>query len=160
MDGMAQLDLPSALMPSLKDRLLDPDSMGTRDHPGYSLGQVLESVRDDLEELLNTRRAYGLPATRYAELARSIATYGLPDLTSIDGSSPAGLDEIGRILEKIIALHEPRLRNVRATLVKASNLDLRVRFHIDAELRVDPAPEVAFESVVELTTGHATIRER
>jgi predicted component of type VI protein secretion system len=37
---------------------------------------------------------------------------------------------------------------------------LRVLFHIDAELRVNPAPAVAFETVLELTTGHASIRER
>ena len=29
---------------------------------------------------------------------------------------------------------------------------------INAELRVDPAPAVAFETVVELTTGHVVIR--
>ena len=57
-------------------------------------------------------------------------------------------------------LHEPRLRNVRATMVKSRGLDLKATFHIDAELRVDPAPPVAFETIVELTTGHASIRER
>ena len=52
-----------------------------------------------------------------------------------------------------------QLRNVRATAVRGRALDLRARFHIDAELRVDPAPRVAFETEVELTTGYATIRE-
>jgi hypothetical protein len=33
-----------------------------------------------------------------------------------------------------------------------------VRFHIDARLNVDPAPEVSFETVVELITGHASIK--
>ncbi len=157
---MAQLDLPSALMPSLKDRLLDPDSMGTSARPGYSLRQILESVRDDLEQLLNTRRSHRVLETEYAELARSIVTYGLPDLTSLDTSTPSNQAEIGHILEQIITLHEPRLRKVRATLVKSRDIEFRVLFHIDAELRVDPAPEVAFETVVELMTGHASIRER
>jgi type VI secretion system protein ImpF len=116
---MAQLDLPSALMPSLKDRLLDPDSMGTREHPGYSLRQILESVRDDLEELLNARRSHRLLETQYPELARSIVSYGLPDLTSIDTSARGNLEEIGHVLENIIALHEPRLFNVRATPVQS-----------------------------------------
>jgi type VI secretion system protein ImpF len=157
---MARFDVPPALMPSLKDRLLDPDSMGTRDRPGYSLQQILESVRDDLEELLNARRSQRALENQYPELARSIAIYGLPDLTSIDTTTPASRAEIGRILEHIITLHEPRLRNVKATLVKAPEVEMRVLFHVDAELRVDPSPEVAFETVVELTTGHASIRQR
>jgi type VI secretion system protein ImpF len=157
---MAQLDLPAVLMPSLKDRLLDPDSMGTRGMPGYSLRQILESVRNDLEDLLNTRRSYQVLGVQYAELARSIVTYGLPDLSSLATSTWGEREEIGLIMEKIIALHEPRLRKVKAKLVRSTDVELRALFHIDAELCVDPAPPVAFETVVELTTGHASIRER
>src|SRR5262249_3336946 len=96
----------------------------------------------------------------YAELARSIVTYGLPDLASLDTSTVGKQEEIGRIIEKIVTLHEPRLRNVRASLVRSRAFELRALCHIDADLQVDPAPAVAFETVVELTTGHATIRER
>jgi type VI secretion system protein ImpF len=157
---MAHLDLPTSLLPSLKDRLLDPDSMGTRGRPGYSLAQILESVRADLDELLNTRRSYQVLETQYAEVARSIVTYGLPDVTLLGATTSAKQEAIGHIIEKIIAQHEPRLRNVRATLVRAHALDMRVVFHIDAELRVDPFPPLDFDAVVELTTGHASIRER
>src|SRR5437588_12553140 len=101
---MAQLDLPSALLPSLKDRLLDPDSIGTRGQPGYSLRQIIDSVRDDLDELLNTRRSYLLLQTEYTELARSIFTYGLPDIVSLGGSTPSQQQAIGQILEQIITL--------------------------------------------------------
>jgi len=156
---MEQLDLPTALLPSLKDRLLDPDSMGTRGQPGYSLRQIINSVRDDLEELLNTRRTNQVLETQLPELARSIFTYGLPDLISIGAATPDKQEAIGRIIENIITQQEPRLRNVHATLLKSPNLSLRLLFHIDAELCVDPAPQMAFETVVELTTGHASIRE-
>jgi type VI secretion system protein ImpF len=146
-------------MPSLKDRLLDPASMGTRGLPGYTLIQLLESVRQDLEDLLNTRRFRKLAEKQYAELAKSIVTYGLPELTSMAFNTPGKQDAIGKVIEKTIALHEPRLRNVHARLVRARAIELRVRFHIDAELRVDPAPRVTFETEVELTTGYASIRE-
>jgi len=156
---MAQLDLPPGLMPSLKDRLLDPDAMGTRALPGYNLEQVLDSVREDLEELLNTRRSFSVLQTRYPELARSIATYGLPDLTSLDTSALAKRDAIGRILEQIIALFEPRLRNIRAVMESPRPNELSATFRINADLRVDPAPPVSFQTVVQLTTGHVAIRE-
>jgi type VI secretion system protein ImpF len=157
---MAQLDLPQALMPSLKDRLLDPDSTGTRGLPGYDLHQILESVREDLEELLNTRCSHKVAEDQHPELSRSIVSYGLPDFASADTSTPGRQEAIGRLIEEIIARHEPRLRNVRATRVTTRALELRALFHIDAELCVDPSPEVAFETVLELTTGHACVRER
>src|SRR5262249_22404324 len=157
---MAQPDLPTVLMPSLKDRLLDPDSIGTRERPGYTLREVIESVREDLEELLNTRRSHKGPGAAYTELENSILTYGLPDVTATDSDSEARLEDIGKVLQKVIAQHEPRLRNVRATMIRKRGFGLRALFNIDAELRLDPAPPVAFETIVELTTGHATIRER
>jgi type VI secretion system protein ImpF len=156
---MAQLDLPQGLLPTLKDRLLDPDSMGTRDMPGYSMDQILESVREDLEELLNTRRPRDFPETQYPELARSVAAYGLTDLSSIDTSTPAKRESIGRILEKTIMQHEPRLHNVRAAMDAPSGLSLSATYQVHAELRVDPAPPVAFQTIVELTTGHVEIRD-
>ena len=33
-----------------------------------------------------------------------------------------------------------------------------MRFHIQARLNVDPSPEVGFETVLELTTGHASVK--
>jgi predicted component of type VI protein secretion system len=83
----------------------------------------------------------------------------MPDLTAFDTSTTGKQEVIGPVIEKIITQHEPRLGNVRATLIRTPGLQLRVRFHIDAELRVDPAPKVAFETIVELTTGHTSVRE-
>ena len=156
---MAQIDLPAGLMPSLKDRLLDPDSMGTPGKPGYNLAQFVESVREDLEDLLNTRRSFGVLERHYAELARSVATYGLPDLTSLDTSTPGKREQLVETIEKIITTHEPRLRNVRAAVIRSRNVDLRAQFHIDAELRANPAPKVTFETFVELVTGHTTVHD-
>jgi type VI secretion system protein ImpF len=156
---MRNLELPPGLLPSLKDRLLDPESMGTLAQPGYTLTQILESVREDLEELLNTRRSFQLPVGQYPELARSCITFGLTDLTSVGGSTPDKQEEIAKMIEKAIAQHEPRLNNVKAKVLKTRAVDLRVRYHIDGVLRVDPAPAVSFETVVELTTGHVSVRE-
>jgi predicted component of type VI protein secretion system len=36
--------------------------------------------------------------------------------------------------------------------------DRSVKFRIDARLCVDPAPEVAFDTVLELTTGHYSVK--
>src|SRR5262249_45204927 len=140
-------------MPSLKDRLLDPNSMGTRGQPGYTMQQIVDSVRDDLEDLLNSRRSHRSLEAEYPELARSIFTYVLPDLASVSPSTAGSRDEIGKLIEATIGVHEPRLRKVRAMQTRSRALDLRAMFHVDAELHADPAPAVLFETVVELTTG-------
>jgi predicted component of type VI protein secretion system len=33
-----------------------------------------------------------------------------------------------------------------------------LKFRVDARMRVDPAPEVAFDTILELTTGHYSIK--
>lgn len=156
---MAQPSLPPGLLPSLKDRLIDPDSVGTRAQPGYTLVQILESVREDLEELLNTRRSHERLDSDYPELGKSIVAYGLPDLSTMSASTAGKQEAMARLIEKAILQNEPRLRNVRANVVWSRAFDLRAHFHIEAELRVTPSPRIAFETEIELTTGYASIRE-
>lgn len=146
------------LMPSLIDRLSDPDTGGTALTEGYSVAQMTQAVLRDLEELLNTRlTALDVPPDCKETLA-SIVTYGLPDFSSIPAGSSEQRAQIGRMLEAILMRYEPRLADVKATLVPDPRLLKRsVRFLLSARLRVDPAPEVAFDTILELTTGHSTI---
>ncbi len=148
----------SALMPSLLDRLIDPDSLKGSWQQGYDVRQMAEAVRRDLEELLNTHRSYSEIPDQYPEVRHSLLTYGLPDLVSFSATTTHERRQIGQMVEETIAFFEPRLRNVRAVLIEGTHDDRTVRFHVEASLNVDPAPEVAFETILELTTGHAAIR--
>jgi type VI secretion system protein ImpF len=155
---VSRLDSQPLLMPSVLDRLIDPASGGTAWRRGYSVEQLTDAVRRDLEDLLNTRRSAPPDADRYPEVANSIVTFGLPDLASLPAYTPQQRAAIGRVIEAVIARFEPRLRDVRATLVEPGDLTRRtVRFHIEARLAVEPAPDVAFETVLELITGHAAV---
>jgi type VI secretion system protein ImpF len=146
-------------MPSILDRLIDPDTGGTAWRRGYGIEQMVETVHRDLEDLLNTRESHqGLPE-EFTELYHSVLAYGLPDLTSLNAITPQQRDEIGRVLEAVIGRFEPRLRDVRAKLLDPGNEKERtVRFHIEARLNVDPAPEVDFDTILELTTGHYSVK--
>jgi type VI secretion system protein ImpF len=145
-------------MPSLLDRLLDPEAMGTAARPGYTVQEMFTAVRADLEDLLNTRLTVTDLPPEFVETHDSIVSYGLPDLVSLEAITPQQRADIGRVIEGIVQRFEPRLRQIRATLVGGADLKERsVRFHIDARLNLDPAPEVAFETILELTTGHATV---
>jgi type VI secretion system protein ImpF len=147
------------LMPSILDRLIDPGSGGTLARRGYSVEQMIDAVRRDLEELLNTRRTNPWLPEEFTEVCRSVEAYGLADLTSVHAFTPGQRAAIGRLLEHAIEIFEPRLRQVRARLVESTDPGQRtVRFHIDARLALDPAPEVAFETVLELMSGRASIQ--
>jgi type VI secretion system protein ImpF len=68
-------------------------------------------------------------------------------------------EDVGRVIETMVSLFEPRLQKVRATMLDQDDgVETRVRFRIDARLRVDPAPEVAFDTILELTTGHYSVK--
>jgi type VI secretion system protein ImpF len=155
---MSHIDPEQGLMPSILDRLIDPETAGTSWRRGYGIDQMVAAVHRDLEELLNTRQSHsGLPAG-FPETLRSIYGYGLPDLTSLPAITPQQRAEIGRVLEAIVTLFEPRLRDVRATLVDTGDDKKRsLQFRIEARLCLDPAPEVAFDTILELTTGHYSI---
>jgi type VI secretion system protein ImpF len=139
--------------------MIDPRAGGTRGQKGYDLDQMLDAVQRDLQDLLETRQTHhGLPE-EFTELHRSIFTYGLPDLTSLNAITPQQREEIGRVLEEVISKFEPRLKEVRAFLIDAGDPKQRsLRFRVEARLRVDPAPPVAFETILELTTGKHTIK--
>jgi type VI secretion system protein ImpF len=147
-------------MPSILDRLIDPASGGTAWRRGYGVTEMVETVRRDMEELLNTRQSHqGLPEA-FVETQRSILGYGLPDMSGINALTPQQREEIGRLLEEVVVRFEPRLRDVRATLVdSAESKQPALRFRIDARLCVEPAPDVAFETILELTTGHSAVQQ-
>lgn len=162
---MSRVEAQQALMPSLLDRLIDPDSGGSSSRRGYGLTQMLEAVRRDVEQLLNTRQSHHGLHAQYTATQDSVLTYGLPDLVSLEAHTTQQRAEIGHVIEEMIARFEPRLRGVRATMVDAGELkgpgnrqERRVKFNIEARLCIDPAPEVGFETVVELVTGQTSIK--
>lgn len=157
---MTRIDLQQALTPSVLDRLVDPESGGTRARAGYGVQQIISAVRRDLEDLLNTRRAVVDMPPELPELKRSPIGFGIPDFGSIPTSTPQQQESIGAMLEAIIERFEPRLRDVHVILVEESRAgrQLSVRFQIEARLSIEPYPDISFETIVELTTGCTSIR--
>jgi type VI secretion system protein ImpF len=148
------------MRPSLIDRLIDPESDGTRWRRGYSVEQMIETVRRDVEDLLNSHRMSDIVAEEFAEVRNSIVTFGMPDLVSIQSSMAHATARVGAALEEAITRFEPRLVNVRAIpLAGQDPKKLRLEFQIQAMLRMDPSPEVSFVTLLKLTTGETTIQQ-
>jgi type VI secretion system protein ImpF len=147
------------LLPSILDRLIDPASRGTTGRPGYSVALMAAAVQQDLERLLNTRSDDSEGPEKYRLYAR-VAGYGLPDLATLSRLGDIDKQGICRILEERILRYEPRLKDVHVTLKEGQQGNpLHLELHLRAVLSVDPAPELAFDTVLDLGSGefrHAT----
>jgi type VI secretion system protein ImpF len=120
---------------------------------------MFQVVQRDLEELLNTRQSQTDLPEAFPEVRNSILGYGLPDLVTLEAITPQQREAIAQVLEATIERYEPRLRDVHARLVGAfDNKQRTLRFHIEARLCLDPAPEVAFDTILELSTGHYSVK--
>jgi type VI secretion system protein ImpF len=150
------------LLPSFIDRLIDAGRTDASGAVVYTLDQMINTVRADLEELLNTRQSRMMFDCPYPLVKRSILAYGLPDLTSISGAIASDPGAISEHISELIELFEPRLKNVSVHIIRDDNIDdgdvRQLRFDISALLNVDPAPEVGFETIVELSTGQSKVQ--
>ena len=152
--------------PSFFNRLADPTISANRCR--YTLAQTEAAVLRDLEDLLNTKR----PPEEYFEgldyVARSIANYGLRDLTHKDGNAPQVRQQLAEHILDVVQTYEPRLKNVQ--VVPRSLDDVKaeqprgfrlgaVYFRIVATLNVDPTPieGVVFDTMLEIATGHHNV---
>jgi type VI secretion system protein ImpF len=126
--------------------------MGERAHPGRpGVEQLKDSIARDLEALLNARA--GLPPEAFDAwpLARaSILNYGLTDFAAFCLSSSEDRATICACLEDAIERHEPRLKNVSATLAPEQGGVNRLSFVINATLHAGPGVEpVNFNAVLQ-----------
>lgn len=149
----------------LLDRLLnaDPDEPeGPPPSAALALERLRAAVRRDLESLLNARRRRQPLPPELTELLTSPANYGIPDATSGAYAVAARREALAREVELTIRRFEPRLMDIRVTLLSGGDdLGRALRLKVEAVLRADPVPEpVSFETLLEPVTRDVTVRER
>ncbi|MES2742013.1 MAG: type VI secretion system baseplate subunit TssE [Pseudomonadota bacterium] len=146
--------------PGLFDRLMDTPAPGSSSTVSrLSIEDLKDTVARDLEALLNTRTV--IPdelLLQYPECAQSIVTYGLNDFAGLSLSSTDDRAHICTCLEAAIARHEPRLRNVKASLEVQEGSINRLNFAITALLVVSSAQEpVNFDAILQPSSLHYSI---
>jgi len=155
---MARSGFESAVTLSVFDRLINNEPRSSRETAltrEQSLRRLRESVRRDLEWLLNTRLVAVPPDDMLREVNHSVYAYGLPDFTAYSLSNPDDQNRLVRHLQTAIKMFEPRLAKVRIVPLDVSITNIRIlRFRIEALLLVDPAPEhISFDTTLQLTSG-------
>jgi len=159
---VARIDNEARITNSVLDRLLDYEPEMSREAVATrskSLRDLKQSVRRDLEWLLNTRQMAGGVPSDLKETSNSVAAYGLPDFTHLSIDSGADQKFIKREVEEAIRRFEQRLENVVVSMETAKSIDRVLRFRIDAHLKIDPVPEpITFDTVLQLGNGEYMVR--
>ena len=153
---MATVRTEKLVTQSLLDRLCDvEDWPATR---ANSMRMYRESVKRDVEYLLNSRRPPIPQMQQYAKAAASVANYGLPDMNSYSGSGNEHNSLLMAILQTLRNF-EPRIQNVRVFLVRSDTLTRSLRFHIEGRLQFDTTvEEIQFDTVLEITRGEYEVK--
>ncbi len=138
---------------SILDRLIDDKDNPLPTMRASSTKYFKDSVRRDLEWLLNTRCPLQLPHGKESE--RSLYTFGLPDISSISLLSHKDRQVLTKAIQAAIAKFEPRIINPRVILVTANDQRVQsIRFIIEGVLHMEPNPEpIAFDTVLDLSSG-------
>jgi type VI secretion system protein ImpF len=137
---------------SLIDRLTDREQWPeTR---AASITMYRDSLKRDVEWLLNTRPPVMPELESYPEVAASVFNFGLPDLHSFDGSSGKEENALTLALEKCIRTFEPRINQPRVYLIRTDLLSRSLRFHIEGQIVYENMQEeIQFDTVLELISG-------
>lgn len=144
---------------SLLDRLSSggPGDAGKDD--GVTWAEYLDSIKRDLQDLLNTRRLFSEEAlATLPEARRSILLYGLPDFGVNAGTSEGHRKRLITAIESTIATLEPRLMGARVVPLDGDNDGRELRFRVEGFVRTDPVPQrIVFDSAIDLEQQHCRI---
>ena len=160
---MARGEIERTVRQSVLDRLIDNDPRSALDPPttfAQSVRQLKASVRRDLEWLLNTRRTPNDAPEQLSDVRHSLYGYGLPDITSMGRDSTGEHDRLRRQIAEAVTAFEPRLADVRVSMVEqADDKRRQLRFLIEGLLRMEPNPEhVVFDTILEISSGEYQVR--
>lgn len=146
--------------------IIDRLSAGTGEG-GTTFKEMRNMIRRDLEDLLNTRQGLKLDSeqkTKYPELKRSLATYGLNNIDTVDMSCGEEIERLLSDVKHTIEMFEPRLKNVEVfndSPAKGANdyvSPFVLRMRISADMRIghylDP---VVFNTLIQ--KSGATVKE-
>ena len=129
------------MKPRLLKRIRNWEEVGIVSASDVDVNEMMESLRDDLEKLLNTRRGTVLVDH----------DYGLPDFTYLmNGYAAPDVDEIQRDLLHQLTQYETRLDSISLTYHQPTNRSTSVMFGLNARFQHRNQP-IEFIATVQFT---------
>jgi type VI secretion system protein ImpF len=124
-----------------------------------AINRYKDSVKRDLEWLLNTRQVVDDRLPFYPEVSRSVYAYGLPDITSINVGAIHDQNELLRRMERCIEFFDQRLTKTEIMLEPMVGLNRVLRFSISGIVLMDPAPEeIVIDTILDPTSGEYEVK--
>lgn len=114
----------SSSMPSLYEILAGNFSGDLSLHEVNEQNQVILSVLDNMQRILNCR----------AGALAHLPDYGLPDMTKVLQGMPGTAHQLMSILSQVLMKYEPRLKNVSVVMLEQT-IPGELRYALDAELK-------------------------
>ncbi|QQN38091.1 type VI secretion system baseplate subunit TssE [Acinetobacter sp. CS-2] len=150
---------PYGFKTTLFDRLLAETE---KNEHGISLQKLRESVALDLEDLLNSRMSLLDGVIDDFPLAKqSVLQFGIIDFVGLSTANPIDRDKICQSIEQSIAAHEPRLKQVKVTMLFDSHNMGGLPLSIQAYLNIQPLFEpVILDVLLKPTTQQYVISVR
>lgn len=161
---MSRIRPDQLLLPSVLDRLIDDEPHVSREAPrsrAQLLRDLKQSVRRDLENLLNSRVVLYPIDEDWAHLQTSVLNYGIPDFVGLHMGTREQRIELARKVELAIQKYETRFKELRVELVgdRGNLTDRTIRFRIEGLLHAEPAPEpVVFDSQLRPQSGDFEVK--
>ncbi|MFI8415924.1 type VI secretion system baseplate subunit TssE [Serratia sp. NPDC078593] len=110
--------------PSLYDMLYGNFAGGLNLHQVSEENQVILSVLDNMQRILNCR----------AGTLAHLPDYGLPDMTKILQGMPGTAHQLMSTFSNVLLKYEPRLKKINVVMLEQS-IPGELRYAIDAELK-------------------------
>ncbi len=124
-----------------------------------AINRFKDSVKRDLEWLLNTRQVVDDRLPLYPELSRSVYAYGLPDITSVNVGSIHDQNELLRRMERCIETFDKRLAKTDIVLEPLVGVNRVLRFSISGMVLMDPAPEeIVIDTILDPSSGEYEVK--
>jgi type VI secretion system protein ImpF len=154
---LARASTETLVTQSILDRLIEVEDWPTT--RSQSTRFFRDALKRDLEWLLNTRQPPVPQLANWPAAKASVINYGLPDISALGLTSASDHRALRIAIETCLRNYEPRLMDVRVTLEGSDTVDRRLRFHIEGNMKLDPAPEeIAFDTVLELSSGEYKVK--
>jgi len=146
---------PNGYVPSLLVRLTeDPDARLLQDQRQWE-----KTLLEEVEQLLNAKRAIMEVPDSFQYTSQSLPMYGLPDVTSLNVKAPGDQSTLRRAIETTLRNFEPRLSSVSVRMEEAIEGEGVLRFSVEALARLDPRAEpIRFETVLQIDSARFRVQ--
>ena len=152
MENIKKMAVAQSLMERLSEsQELPPTQAG-------SIRFLKEAIRRDLETVLNTRKPMTRELEGYPQAGGTVLNYGLEDFGSLYSLPEGHSHALQQAIEGCLAEFEPRLVDVRVSVLGSPSEKREIRLHIEAKLPVYPSVEVVyFDTVLDLSRETYTV---